>query len=422
MKIDLTVLNKKTLSDLTMVSVQAKHLGLKAYLVGGVVRDMLLGRASSDLDIVVEGNAIELAKAIASCAKAHITVYKQFGTATVVFDNGVIMDFATARSESYLNSGALPIVKPGSIKEDLFRRDFTINALAVALCADNFGELQDFYGAYQDLQRKKISVLHEKSFLDDPTRILRAVRFEARLGFQIEFKTLSLLKKALEAHVEKTVKAPRYFAEFRKFFMEAHPTTGLRRLASLKGMNFIKFGFNPDWRTLSQVEKVLKKLKRDDFYSSKDWSTTFLLAFFSRATLTQISSYAKHFHLTKSELMSLINLPGSKKILKALQTKHLRPSEIYEILDPVDLEIIYFIRATTSVNMVARRLDQFLKKWRMVSLAINGEDLKDLGCKPGRKMGALLHRLLLNKIDGKIKSHRDEIDFAKRFGAVLFKN
>lgn len=421
MKIDLTVLNKKTLADFKMVSVEAERLGLTAYLVGGVVRDVLLGRASSDLDIVVEGNAIELAKAIASRAKAHITVYKQFGTATVVFHNGVIIDFATARSEYYLNSGALPIVKPGSIKEDLFRRDFTVNALAVILCAKNFGELQDFYGGYQDLQRKKISVLHEKSFIDDPTRILRAVRFEARLGFQIEAKTLSLLKKALEAHVEKTVKAPRYFAEFRKFFMEAHPTATLKRLAALKGLNFIKSGFNPDWKILSQAEKVIERLKKDDFYSLKDWSMTFLLAFFSKATSVQISSYAKHFHLTKAELMSLISLPESKKILKALQTKHLRPSEIYKILDPVDLEIIYFIRATTSVNIIARRLDKFFKKWRMVSLVINGEDLKDLGCKPGREMGALLHRLLLNKIDGKIKRHRDEIDFAKRFGAVFRK-
>ncbi len=415
MKIDLRVLDSKILADLKMVGVTAHRLGFAAYLVGGVVRDVLLKRPSCDWDIVVEGDAIALGQSLVDKAKSRIVAYPQFGTATIHFHNRMTMDLVSARSEHYPHPGALPVVKKGTIKEDLFRRDFTINALAVALNPDSFGQLQDFYGGYDDLQNKRVRVLHEKSFVDDPTRILRAVRFAARLGFRLETKTLQYFKQAVDKKMPATVKMPRYFAEFRKIFSEEKPVECLRNLAALGGLDFIAPRFRPDWKFLGHVEKRVLKLKKEKFYASKDWSKVFLLGFFARVNPDEIKHFAKTFHLTKEEQMRLSELSQVPDIIGKLKVAALMPSQIYEILDPVDLEIIYFILAGTSVNMVAFNLEQFLQKWRLVSLEITGKDLQDLGLPPGRKMGALLHTLLLHKIDGKIKNHHDEIALAKHF-------
>ncbi len=425
MKIDLLVLGPKVLTDFKMLGVKAERLGFNAYLVGGGVRDLLLKQKSFDLDIVVQGDAILLAKALVLGFESRLVTYPQFGTATVKFPNGVVLDFASARSEHYPHPGALPIVKKGLLKEDLSRRDFTINALAVSLNPDCFGQLEDFYGGHEDLKNKKVRILHSKSFIDDPTRILRALRFASRFNFQLEANTLQLLKDALAKNAPAAVKGPRYFAEFRKIFSEKSPVKCLKRLALLHGLDFIASGFYPDWKTLTYVEKCILELKKQKFYSPKDWSGVFLLAFFSLLNSSQIKHFAKQFHLTKEEILSLSSLEEIASIIAQLKVASLVASDIYEILDPVDLQIIYFIRVRTSVNMVASRIDDFLKKWRLVSLQITGKDLKSLGLAPGRQMGALLHILLLHKIDGKIKNHSDELALAKRLileGKEEFKN
>jgi len=416
MKINPSVLGKKANSDLQFIGREAERLGFHVYLVGGVVRDLLLKQPNTDLDVVVEGDAIELAKVVAVLFKAKVTVYEQFGTATLNLSDGTLLDFATARSEHYPEPGALPVVKAGLIKDDLSRRDFSINALAIMLNPQSFGELQDFYGGRVDVQKKKIHILHDKSFVDDPTRILRAVRFQSRFDFTFGKETLRLLKSALKQHVYLTVKSPRYFAEFRKFFAEKTPSLGLKRLSALGGLSFVQPHFTLPVKTLGKVEKTIATLKKKVFFKSYDWSTVYLLAFFSRSSEEEIIRFAKKFHLTGKELMSLQGLSELADIIHKLRTPRLKPSQIYEILDPVDLEIITFIRSVTSVTIVASRIEDFLQKWRLVSLEITGNDLKHLGIKPGREMGALLHTLLLNKVDEKLKNRCDEIQLAQRLG------
>ncbi|MFC2003758.1 polya polymerase, partial [Chloroflexota bacterium] len=155
----------------------AASQGQSLYLAGGVARDLLLGRANFDLDLVMAGDAIALARQLTPVEQGSITTHPRFGTAKVQWDEWSI-DFATARSETYASPGALPTVKPGSINDDLFRRDFTINAMAVYLTPDLYGELVDLYGGQDDLEHKLIRVMHEKSFIDDATRIWRALRYE----------------------------------------------------------------------------------------------------------------------------------------------------------------------------------------------------------------------------------------------------
>jgi tRNA nucleotidyltransferase (CCA-adding enzyme) len=169
---------------------------LPLYLVGGIVRDLLLGQTdfNRDLDLVVEGDAVRLAGEFAEKTGGKLSAHLMFNTAKIVLDKWTI-DMAMARTETYAKPGALPVVTPGTLKTDLFRRDFTVNAMAIGLSPDNYGELIDLYGGLNDLKSKFIRILHENSFTDDATRIWRAIRYEQRLGFQIEPETLKLLQR-----------------------------------------------------------------------------------------------------------------------------------------------------------------------------------------------------------------------------------
>ena len=194
---------------------------MKAYLVGGPVRDLMLKLPNIDLDIMVEGNAIRLAETFADLnLGAKVTTYPAFKTATVRLADGTQIDFATARQETYVRGGAFPAVKPSGIKDDLYRRDFTINAMAIAINPKTWGKVIDPFKGAVDLKNKRIQILHHKSFLDDPTRILRAARFKARFGFSVEAKTLKLLKLAIKIKVLDTIKPQRYLKDFEKINKE----------------------------------------------------------------------------------------------------------------------------------------------------------------------------------------------------------
>ncbi len=217
----LSRLNPKSLSIVRSIGVLAQAQGVEAYLVGGPVRDLMLKHPNIDLDITAEGNGIRLADSFAAQHHgAKVTRYPAFKTATVHLSDGTLVDFATARSESYVRGGAFPAVKPSGIKDDLFRRDFTINAMAITINPKTEGELVDPFKGEVDLKEKKIRILHEKSFLDDPTRILRAARFSARFGFKMETKTLKLLKLAIKNKVLDTIKPQRYLKDFNKILKE----------------------------------------------------------------------------------------------------------------------------------------------------------------------------------------------------------
>jgi len=174
----------------------ARETNLSAYIVGGLVRDLLLGFKNFDLDIVVERDGIRFAEKFAAILKARLIRHRRFGTATVICRCGLKVDIATARREYYPQAGGLPVVSPGTLEDDLLRRDFTINAMAISINRADFGRIIDLFDGRSDLRDKKIRILHDLSFIDDPTRILRAIRFEKRYSFSIEANTLRLLKEA----------------------------------------------------------------------------------------------------------------------------------------------------------------------------------------------------------------------------------
>jgi len=231
MKNLLSRLNPESLGLVRSIGLLAQAQGVAAYLVGGPVRDLMLEFPNVDLDITVEGNGLRLAEEFAALHRgARVTRYPAFKTATVHLPDGSLVDFATARQEIYVRRGAYPAVKPSGIKDDLLRRDFTINAMAIAINPDTWGKLIDPWGGRADLLSRSLRVLHEKSFLDDPTRILRAARFKARLGFRMEAKTLKLLKSAIKIKVLDTIKPQRYLKDFNKILKEPNSEEAIKCL------------------------------------------------------------------------------------------------------------------------------------------------------------------------------------------------
>lgn len=211
----------------------ADEAGLRVFLVGGIVRDLFLGKENSDIDIAVEGNAIKFAETVKKKIPGKLTVYKKFGTATLLFEKDIRIDLAGTRKENYRVSAAMPEVRPGSVEEDLSRRDFTINAIAVSINRGDFGNVLDLFGGEQDIKKKIIRVLHDNSFIDDPTRIFRAVKFEKRLSFNIEKKTEELILKALKTGVLEKTEARRINIEKELIFKEDRAKDILLRLDEL---------------------------------------------------------------------------------------------------------------------------------------------------------------------------------------------
>ncbi|MCX5697593.1 MAG: hypothetical protein NTU54_06490 [Candidatus Omnitrophica bacterium] len=211
--------------------------GVPAYLVGGCVRDLFLGTSHLDLDIVVEGDAISFADEFGRRLGVKVIHHRRFGTAAVPLAGHLKVDFATSRKEYYPHPADLPVVSPSSLKDDLFRRDFSINAMAINITARNFGKVVDLFGGKADLDKRIIRVMHVRSFIDDPTRILRAIRFEQRLGFRIEAHTLRYIKEAIKHHnIFAHIKPSRVVRELELILKEDRAIDCLLRLNQLCGL------------------------------------------------------------------------------------------------------------------------------------------------------------------------------------------
>ncbi len=211
----------------------AVEMGFGAYVVGGMVRDLLLGLQTIDVDIVVEGQGIRFARSLADRLQAKVRCHERFGTASLTLPDRLRVDIATARTEIYERPAALPRVTPGSIRDDMFRRDFTINTLAASLMPGEFGRVLDDFGGVRDLRERHIRALHERSFIDDPTRIFRAVRFEKRLDFRIVQSTEQWIAEALSQPLLEELEGYRIATELRLILEEPDPAGPLRRLSEL---------------------------------------------------------------------------------------------------------------------------------------------------------------------------------------------
>ncbi len=408
----------------------ADRTGFRVFVVGGFVRDILLGAGNFDIDIVVEGDAISFGRKAAGLLKGSLVVYPKFGTATVVTGlpgnarksaaAKLKIDFATARKESYEKPAALPNVKFSSLKDDLQRRDFTINAMAANLNKSNFGQLIDFFGGEKDLENGVIRVLHDASFMDDPTRIFRAVRFEQRFGFRIDAYTSGLIKGAIREGMFSRTQHYRIRDELILMLREKEPVKAVLRMRELDELRFIHKKIKID----AKVTKLFAEIKKSVLWCEKnifkkrnvDLWLIYLMALMAKLDYAELESVCDKFAFRNKDRERLLSCGKNfRKALGALSRKGLSPSAVYGILRPLSPEEILFIRAKTKNNSVRVRIMNFLTKYNRIKIGVNGYDLKKIGVKPGPLYAKLMRNILNRRINGELKTKRDELKYVKGF-------
>jgi tRNA nucleotidyltransferase (CCA-adding enzyme) len=376
-------------SLLFMIEAVAKlsaELGHSAYLVGGGVRDILLKRPIKDLDIVIEGNALDVAELIAEGKDYQIIHYPDFCTATIVLERYRV-DLVTARAESYPAPAALPIITPSDLRDDMYRRDFTINSMALAL--DDY-RLIDFFGGYRDLNDGIIRVMHPKSFRDDPTRIFRCIRFEVRYGFRVEYTTAELIKEAVEQGVPKLVSADRVEKELELMLKEQGFFEMLCRMYEC-GIWQLLFGDQP--MDFGQLEG-LKKIDANG-NERKLWRALALLeGSQNRRLMNVLKGYARYYRLL-IEMRSREKCAGFDVMCDILDN-----GQLYHLYSGIPEVVLRYAQALSESSVYSTNLNRYLNMVCGFQFHIAGNDLKYLGVEPGPVYGILLDQArseILNK-------------------------
>jgi tRNA nucleotidyltransferase (CCA-adding enzyme) len=397
---------------LRLVADEAARQRLPLYLVGGFVRDLLLGRLATDFDLVVEGDAIRLAHSLAQKHGGKVTAHTRFGTAQWFLPEslGVTrsspLDLISARSETYKHPGALPTVRLGTLADDLCRRDFTVNTLALRLDGEHFGELRDDLGGLADLEKGLISVLHPRSFRDDPTRPYRAVRYEQRYGFQIAPETLALIPEA--SPLVENLSAERVRHEFDLILEEANAAEMLIRLNELGLLRPLQ----PLKLNGISVDRMENGFSRVSAMQSKSIPLPGEAGFLGwhfwlmDSSPAEIESIEKRMHFHANLFRSL--LAASTLRTDAALLVRSRPSACVKRLDEFPLTAIYAVFLALPEGELRRKLYEYLETWRHIRPKTNGHTLKKLGLEPGPEFQNILSRLRDAWLDGQVKSEEEE--------------
>lgn len=439
-----------------VVSETAAQLRMPIYFVGGLVRDLLLGKPPMDLDIVVEGDAIRLVEELSARFGGEVHSHGRFGTAKWSLGDGQYaaiesaarvsaqngggegeqaaaapaqIDFVTARKEFYRRPTALPDVEPGSIKLDLHRRDFTINTLAIRLDGAHLGQLLDFYGGRRDLRRGIIRVLHSLSFVDDPTRILRAVRLEQRLGFTLEEGTAELIDAALP--LLDRVTGERIRNEIELALTEANPIQVMERLDALGVLRHL----HPDLSWRPETAAVFGRIPA--YADHPLWGPVYrsspAVFFYFAVWLAPFAppipeQVARRLRVRKATLQDLLALDSLRTALSRLSgdaglapfssesaksadvpsAPEPRPSEIVRALEPFALRTLLTARLLDLSLRINEWLDRYVAEWRAVRPLITGDDLRRAGLSPGPIYSRILDRLLAARLDGEVTDEAGE--------------
>ncbi|MDT8317626.1 MAG: CBS domain-containing protein [bacterium] len=405
---------------------KADEMGLKAYLVGGFVRDLIIGRRNLDIDIVVEGDGIAYAEGLAEIFGGRVRSHRDFGTAVLIMPDGFKIDIASARMEFYESaSSALPTVEAGPIKMDLGRRDFTINSMALRLNSCGFAELIDYYGGYRDIKEKTIRVLHASSFIEDPTRAFRAVRIEQRLDFHIGKQTLAFMKNAVSLDFFAKVPVSRIFNELKIILEEKAPISALIRMDELDIMRFIHPDICIDEPVKRQLHELLKVMNWFELLFKQDVYERWLLLFaalLEKLGLAEVSKLLKGIGLAARYRDKLLEIKKEEnRKITALRDKKLDDCSLYHILSPLKIETLLFMMAKTDLRG-KERISHFITELRNISISTTGKDFKELGLTEGPLYSEIKGRLLDERLKGNIKNRKDELNHIKKTwmkGAVL---
>ena len=404
--------------QLTLLRVVAEVAGARQmplYLVGGFVRDQLLNIPATDFDLVVEGDAIALAKALAAQYGGRVTAHVRFDTAQWFLpdSHGHALDFISTRSETYKHPGALPTVKPGRLSDDLARRDFTINTLALRIDGEHRGELRDDLDGLNDLKHGLVRVLHPQSFLDDPTRLFRAVRYEQRYGFKIAPETLLLIP--LARPLIGALSAERLRHELDLILEEEQTVAMLNRLAELDLLHPVHSALA--WNAIKR-ERFINGLRvaQDGYieYFPASAGRSFLGWHFwlLDLVLTDINSLEGRLHFHAKLLESLLAASALWADLSSLAK--MKPSQCVARLEELPLTAVAAVFLASADGLPRQNLSSYLETWRHVKPKTTGHDLKKRGLPPGPRYKHVLSRLRQAWLDGEVGNVSEEIDLLEK--------
>lgn len=406
-----------TLPILRQAAQLAEAQGWQLYLVGGPVRDLLLGLPATDLDLLVEGNAIELAQELATILNARLLGHAQFGTATLSFEHSdLYLDIVTARREYYAHIAALPIVEPSNLYDDLLRRDFTINSMALGLNAASFARLYDACGAQADLERGLMRVLHDQSFMDDPTRMIRMARIAARLGFAIEEHTHLLLQTALDRHVMRHTTPVRVLHELELCLAEAAPDRVLAlmdRLGILTSIHPV-LHFNQQLaHHLKRSESVFAQESGNEPITPRNLADLRLLLLLYNLDTQARQDFASYFNLSTHRKQCIQDIDSLHEVSHLLSGHELDDSVLDRVLHSIH-DLVLQTAMIAANPLIAMRIQRYRTQLRPAQIALTGNSLRAMQIPPGPLYRVLLEGLRAAMLDGQVRSEEEQRAWVRR--------
>ncbi len=395
----------------------ADEAGFRAHAVGGFVRDMLLGGENLDLDIVVEGDGLAFALDIAARLDKRVKVHRRFGTAVLVWSRTLHIDLTSARTEYYQRPGALPTVERSSLRQDLFRRDFSINAMAACINPDCFGQIADPFGGLADLERGVIRTLHSLSFVEDPTRVLRAARFAERFGFEIDPSTGALLRQAVDMGMLDEVSGARIREELLDIIDEERVAEVLERLDASGALA----GLVPDGVSaaravgdvrgcVSAYEALAPRFSRVP--RRRTSLITALAGGGSRASADRWCRWLR-FGREYSEPAVYAAEHGDALVARLKDRRKMRPSRLYALLAEAPAEALVYVWMRGG-ETVRRRVEEFMSELSVAKMAVSGADLIELGLEPGPAFSGILAQARADRLDGRAVGRKAELENLSR--------
>ena len=412
-------LPKHMMKILVQLGETASQLNCNAYVVGGFVRDLFLYRKNEDIDVVIEGNGIDFAKTFAQAFGARTHTHQKFGTAVIIFPDGFKIDIASARMEYYQFPASLPVIEMSSIKMDMFRRDFTINTLAIQLNPGKFGRLIDFFSAQKDIKDKVLRVLHNLSFVEDPTRVFRALRFEQRFGFTIGKLTSSLIDNAVKMDFFKRLSGKRVYAELKLILKEENPAPTILRLMDYDLLKVI----HPGIKLESDLKHLLDTAKKvtdwhdllfiDEPYER--WAV-FLMALIRHCDLQTTHEICEHLTIAPryAKMFGEYRIHAEKQLTRLEWHKRIKNADVFNLLKAFKTEVILYMMVCTGSEIAKKRISLYHTRLRNVSTTISGKDLLDMGLASGPVFSKMLQAVLEAKLNGLVKTREDELAFIRK--------
>jgi len=410
-----TRLDQKVKDCLKIISDVSDKLSLKSFLVGGCVRDLLLNIRSNDMDIVVEGDATKLAEEVNKYINGKFFSYEKFKTATIK-DKDIKLDFASARTEFYNFPAAKPLVEYSDLHNDLYRRDFSINTLAVSLNGDSYGKMIDFFGGYEDLKIKRIRVLHPLSYVEDPTRVIRAIRFEFQLGFKIDKADEELIKNAMELKLFNVISFDVLKEELKLLFsLDCSPELIIMRMKELNVFKLIHpkilFSFN-----LSKLKEYFLCLKTEGYGCNlKEWWFLCILPIIYNILKSEDRFFRRKWRFTKKEVLYIEKIKNFLiKFSRRKSMNIMKDFELFEALEQIPKEIFCFLKILEE-KPLSDYISWFEKNKDIFKPITKGEELSNRGDIKPALIGEILRNLKKERFLGHISTYEDEVNFVNNF-------